>query len=837
MLRAVKRAVSKALDWILYTLLKPSQKEKLSNLLTDNQKAKVKSVLKPGKKQQQVRKIERAKFKLYELGFYEKAIEELNDYFKQDENQFLKKLAGIELALWHANKYTEEGDKEALSFLEEVKALTKDETEQQRIAIMEAESLRNLGEHNQAINTLEPYKNTNNPDIFLAMANAHANEQDQLKWINKVYEQHNEKTVHFAEKDYDLYDRLDVTDDQLQPVDEEGKVSIIVPVYNAGNMIEIAIESLRKQTWRNLEIIVVDDCSQDDTYELAKQYESVDDRIKVIQTEQNGGAYTARNTALNVATGDFITINDADDWSHPLKIETQIRDLIGNPNIMGNFSQQARATERLEFYRRGKFGQFIFPNMSSFMFRKEVLQELGYWDQVRFGGDAEFVKRVKITYGEKSVKYLTTAPLSFQRQSSGSLTASSAFGFPGYFMGARREYRDAQATYHEQNPDQLKYDFPMTTRPFPVPEPMKPNREPKQNGQRHFDVIIVSEFRLLGGTNMSNIEEIKAQKDLGLKTGLVQLSRYELNSLKEMNPKVREQIDGEQVQLIVYGEKVSCDVLVLRHPPILEERQTYLPDIDAKSVQVIVNQTPKRDYSETGETLYEIPTSVKRLNEYFGTAGIWSPIGPVMRDALLTYHKEDLNLINLSDDDWINIINIDEWKREERPNHDKVVIGRHSRDHAVKWPTSEEELFKVYPNTDPYEVRILGGAKAPVELLGKQPDNWTIYQFGDMHPKEFLKDIDVFAYYTHPELKEAFGRVIFEAMAVGVPVILPPVFEPVFKEAAIYAETDEVRSIVDQLMADDEMYENQVNIAFEYVEKHFGYQKHADRLKESRKDV
>ncbi|WP_237718731.1 glycosyltransferase [Alkalibacillus haloalkaliphilus] len=106
-----------------------------------------------------------------------------------------------------------------------------------------------------------------------------------------------------------------------------------------------------------------------------------------------------------------------------------------------------------------------------------------------------------------------------------------------------------------------------------------------------------------------------------------------------------------------------------------------------------------------------------------------------------------------------------------------------------------------------------------------------------MHPKEFLKEIDVFAYYTHPELKEAFGRVIFEAMAVGVPVILPPVFEPVFKEAAIYAETDEVLSIVDQLMADDEMYENQVNIALEYVEKHFGYQKHADRLKECRKDV
>ncbi|GAA0468377.1 glycosyltransferase [Alkalibacillus silvisoli] len=832
MIRAIKRAISKVIDWVLYTLLKPSQKEKLSNILTDKQKQRVKSVLKPGKKQQQVRKIERAKFKLYELGFYDKAIDELNELFKQDDNPFLKKLAGVELALWHANKYTEEDDQQVLSIIEELKPLTKDETERERMAIIEAESLRGIGEYNQAKEILKPFLKQNNPDVFLAMANAHTEEADKLNWVNRLYQQHDEKTVHFSQADYDLYDRLDVRDEQLERTRGDKKVTIIVPVYNAGNMIETAVESLRKQTWRNLEIIIVDDCSQDDTYELAKRYESIDDRIKVTQTAENGGAYTARNTALNIATGDFITINDADDWSHPKKIETQVRDLIDNPNIMGNFSQQARATEQLDFYRRGKFGQFIFPNMSSFMFRKEVLGELGYWDQVRFGGDAEFVKRVKLTYGEKSVKYLTTAPLSFQRQSSRSLTGDSAFGFPGYFMGARKEYRDAQAVYHEQNPNQLKYDFPMINRPFPIPEPMKPMRELKQNGRRHFDVLIVSEFRLLGGTNMSNIEEIKAQRELGLKTGLVQLSRYELNSLKDMNPKVREQIDGEEVQLVVYGEKVSCDVLVLRHPPILEEPQKYLPDIEAESVQVIVNQTPKRDYSETGETLYEIQTSVKRLKEYFKNAGTWSPIGPVMREALVKHHQEDLNLIHLAEEDWINIINIDEWKRDKRPNNDKIVIGRHSRDHAVKWPITEEELFKVYPKNDPYEVKILGGAKAPVELLGQKPDNWTIYEFGELHPKEFLKDIDVFAYYTHPDLMEAFGRVIFEAMAVGVPVILPPVFEPVFKEAAIYAETDDVLSIVDDLMANDEQYEKQTQVAFQYVEKHFGYQKHAERLKE-----
>src|SRR5690625_6660334 len=101
---------------------------------------------------------------------------------------------------------------------------------------------------------------------------------------------------------------------------------------------------------------------------------------------------------------------------------------------------------------------------------------------------------------------------------------------------------------------------------------MLPIRERKPNGRRHFDVIIASEFRLLGGTNMSNIEEIKAQKKLGLKTGLIQMSRYDLNSVTEVNPNVRDLIDGDDVQMLVYGEKVSCDVLIVRHPPILQDR-------------------------------------------------------------------------------------------------------------------------------------------------------------------------------------------------------------------------------------------------------------------------
>src|SRR5690625_395771 len=240
-------------------------------------------------------------------------------------------------------------------------------------------------------------------------------------------------------------------------------------------------------------------------------------------------------------------------------------------------------------------------------------------------------------------------------------------------MGARKEYAESYSNYHKEATS-LRYDFPQEPRPFPVPEPMLPTQEEKTNGRRHFDVIIASEFRLLGGTNMSNIEEIKAQKKQGLRTGIIQMSRYDLNSIKEINPKVRELINGDDVQMLVYGEEVSCDVLIVRHPPILQEWQKYIPTIKARHVYVIMNQPPKREYSKDGKTLYNLKPCVKHLQSYFGTSGTWYPIGPLIRETLTMHHKKERKLITLASEDWVNIIDVEEWRRPARPNNERIRI-------------------------------------------------------------------------------------------------------------------------------------------------------------------
>lgn len=103
-----------------------------------------------------------------------------------------------------------------------------------------------------------------------------------------------------------------------------GLVSVIMPSYNTAEYISESIASVRKQTYTDWELIIVDDCSADNTDEIVKPFLS-DKRIKYIKNETNSGAAVSRNRALREAKGKWIAFLDSDDLWHPEKLEKQIR--------------------------------------------------------------------------------------------------------------------------------------------------------------------------------------------------------------------------------------------------------------------------------------------------------------------------------------------------------------------------------------------------------------------------------------------------------------------------------------------------------------------------------
>ena len=101
-------------------------------------------------------------------------------------------------------------------------------------------------------------------------------------------------------------------------------VSIITPTYNCAKFIAETIESVQNQTYKNWEMLIVDDRSTDETEEIVKKYIEKDNRIKYHLLEKNSGAAVARTTAMNMAQGAYMAFLDSDDLWPPEKLERQI---------------------------------------------------------------------------------------------------------------------------------------------------------------------------------------------------------------------------------------------------------------------------------------------------------------------------------------------------------------------------------------------------------------------------------------------------------------------------------------------------------------------------------
>ena len=133
------------------------------------------------------------------------------------------------------------------------------------------------------------------------------------------------------------------------------KISVIIPTYNRGKLVTKAIKSALNQTYNNIEVIVVDDCSTDNTEIEIKKIN--DSRIKFIKLKQKKGGNYARNRGVRIATGEFISFLDSDDIFYYNKLEKQINN-IKNKKTDFDFC-------KIHIHIKNKYCMnFILPNIS-----------------------------------------------------------------------------------------------------------------------------------------------------------------------------------------------------------------------------------------------------------------------------------------------------------------------------------------------------------------------------------------------------------------------------------------------------------------------------------------
>ena len=125
------------------------------------------------------------------------------------------------------------------------------------------------------------------------------------------------------------------------------KVSVVLPIYNVAQYLDKCLSSVINQTYKNIEIICVNDCSPDNSLNIIKLFQKIDSRIILVDRKQNGGLSAARNSGLDVATGDYVYFLDSDDYIDEDYIEKMVDAAIkSKADVVLNTSIKAETEEK-----------------------------------------------------------------------------------------------------------------------------------------------------------------------------------------------------------------------------------------------------------------------------------------------------------------------------------------------------------------------------------------------------------------------------------------------------------------------------------------------------------
>ncbi|WP_187775713.1 glycosyltransferase [Luteimonas suaedae] len=590
------------------------------------------------------------------------------------------------------------------------------------------------------------------------------------------------------------------------------RVSIIVAAWNSEHTVAKALDSLLAQSWQNIELLVIDDCSTDGTWGVISEISARDSRVKAWRNPENVGPYVSKSIAASYATGDWITCHDADDWAHPERIARQAQFCIEN-RLTACLSGMLRMDNKGEYTRLNEVGEFVHDGacrsafISLFMCSQTFHDLLGAWDQVRAGGDSELLRRLEIVTG-KCIHQLPV-PTMLCRDHEQSLTNDTRFGLNVRTDdGARHRliYKNSYLQGHKSlTRSTSRYEFPeresrYDSRGLQVPLESVLNATAAHQAQLQqevvADVVIITNTRFPGGNASSTLDELRYLKSQGLRVALVHCSVD-----TDLGRSLSTRFNAHREVLYQWSRvaSISAKVLICRHPRVLVSHafRYLLPRIQAKHAFVVKNNSCRRP---SGESVYELEDMVRVAQALSVESLQFCPISQVMRNELLEYPGNGIDSFRLSAIDWTPTFDAAQYYHPPKAAMcTPYKVGRHSRDGMEKWRERPKELLQAYPPSSDFEIHILGGAAKAVRILGELPENWRVREFGEVEPLAFLARLDAFVYFPNTNLVEGFGRTIVEAMIAGVPVIVPASLEENFGELVLVCEPRDVAVVVARL--------------------------------------
>ncbi|GIT91416.1 hypothetical protein JANAI62_18730 [Jannaschia pagri] len=206
-----------------------------------------------------------------------------------------------------------------------------------------------------------------------------------------------------------------------------GRVAIVMTAFRAEAFLERAMMGVLGQSHRDLELIVVDDCSDDGTVEIVQRLAREDARVRYLRTPRNMGTYGAKNLGIRDAltrASEFVTLCDSDDFWLRNHLSVHLSAMAEMPDTVCTTSQWIRVRDDGTI-EAGLRGRYVETCPHSTFFHRSVFDQVGLFDAVRFGADREFLNRVGLHFGPQAVRPIHSL-LTLGRRHDASLTTAGA---------------------------------------------------------------------------------------------------------------------------------------------------------------------------------------------------------------------------------------------------------------------------------------------------------------------------------------------------------------------------------------------------------------------------
>ncbi len=215
------------------------------------------------------------------------------------------------------------------------------------------------------------------------------------------------------------------------------RVSVIIAARDAASTIRYSVDSILDQSYRDIEVLVCDDSSSDDTLSVLLRAYGHHPRVRLFASERNQGSYNVRNALCEAASGSYVTFHDADDYALPTRIAAQVA-VLGRHGTVGVVGSGLRVRNDSTFVFYCRPGPLRL-SMVSLMLRRSLVRELGPFRSARFGADKEFYERLRSRFPGRVARI--HQPLILSLWSSSSLTRGR--GSESLETGFRSEARHA----------------------------------------------------------------------------------------------------------------------------------------------------------------------------------------------------------------------------------------------------------------------------------------------------------------------------------------------------------------------------------------------------------